>query len=77
MWLIKLINDVLLKVTDFNVNFFIEALKGHRIPLSYPLEVKIPLIVKLSNILDLIRFVIRRTVFRESNLSPLTIKENN
>jgi hypothetical protein len=67
----------LLKVADFNVNFFIEALKGRRIPLSCPLEVKIPLIVKLSNVLDLIRFVIRLTGFRESNLSPLTTKDND
>jgi len=57
--------------------FFIEALKGRRIPSSCPLEVKIPSIVKLSNVLDLIRFVIRLTVFGESNLSPLTIKDND
>jgi hypothetical protein len=77
MWLIKPTNNILLKVADFNINFFIEALKGHRIPLSYPLEVKILLIVRLSNALDLIRFVIRLTIFRESNLLPLTIKDNN
>jgi hypothetical protein len=58
MWLIKLTNNVLLKVADFNVNFFIEALKGHKILLSCFLKVKILLIVKLFNVLDLIRFVI-------------------
>jgi hypothetical protein len=77
MWLIKLINDILLKVANFNINFFIKALKGYRIPLSYPLKIKILLIVKLFNVLDLIRFMIRLTVFRESNLSLLTIKDNN
>jgi hypothetical protein len=77
MWLIKLTNDILLKVANFNINFFIKALKGYKIPLSYLLKVKILLIVKLFNILNLIRFIICLTIFKESNLSLLIIKDNN
>ena len=72
IWPIKSTNDLLLKVADFNIIFFTEALKGRKISSSCPLEVEIPSIVKLSNVLDLIRFVIRVAFCEESKLSPLT-----
>jgi hypothetical protein len=45
--------------------------------LRYLLKIKILLIVKLFNTLNLMRFIIRLTVFKESNLLLLIIKDNN